>query len=173
MSVSLYDVSVATYLQVLQGASGCLDKAAGHFQAAGTELDAVLDLKLAEDMFNFKWQVIAVAHHSKGAIDGLQSGKFQPPDFTQDLDYAGLQGLISSSISSLQALGAADVDALENNQVIFTLGGNEIPFTATNFILSFSLPNFYFHATTTYDILRMKGVPLGKMDFIGSLRMGA
>ncbi len=172
MSLSLYDVSVATYLQVLQGTSATLEKAAGHFQEAGTDLDSLLVLQLAEDMFNFQWQLIAVAHHSKGAIDGLKSGRFAPPDFSQDLDFTGLQGLINSSISSLQALSASEVEALEGNQVIFSLGGNEIPFSATNFVLSFSLPNFYFHATTAYDLLRAEGVPLGKRDFLGPMRIG-
>jgi len=56
--------------------------------------------------------------------------------------------------------------------VIFKLGANQMPFTTENFVLSFSLPNLYFHATTAYDILRMKGVPLGKRDFLGQMRMG-
>jgi hypothetical protein len=56
---------------------------------------------------------------------------------------------------------------------VFRIGGNEIPFTTTRFLLSFSLPNFYFHATTTYTVLRLHGVPLGKRDYLGQLRIGA
>ncbi len=56
--------------------------------------------------------------------------------------------------------------------MVFKLSDSEVPFTTTNFLLSFSLPNFYFHATTTYDILRMHGVPLGKFDYLGALRVG-
>ena len=56
--------------------------------------------------------------------------------------------------------------------MIFKIGGNEIPFTTENFVMSFSLPNFYFHATTAYDLLRQKGVPIGKMNFLGPMRMG-
>ena len=55
---------------------------------------------------------------------------------------------------------------------MFKIGGNELPFTNENFVQSFSLPNFYFHATTAYDILRMKGVPIGKLDFLGAMKMG-
>jgi hypothetical protein len=64
------------------------------------------------------------------------------------------------------------VESLEGNQVVFSIGDFKMPFTATNFVLSFSLPNVFFHATTAYDILRMKGVPLGKIDFLGQLRIG-
>ena len=56
--------------------------------------------------------------------------------------------------------------------MVFKLGKNELPFTNQNFLLSFSLPNFYFHATTTYDLLRMLGVPLGKMHFLGQMKVG-
>ncbi len=172
MSTSLYDVSVGTYLQILQGVSGTLDKGAAFCAEKGIELSDVLEMRLSEDMFNFKWQVIAVAHHSKGAIDGLKSGTFAPPDFGQDLDYSGLQNLVADSISALQSEDEAAVNALADGKVIFSLGGNEIPFTAENFILSFSLPNFYFHATTTYDILRAQGAPVGKRDFLGAMRVG-
>ena len=135
-------------------------------------MNSLLDLQLADDMFNLKFQLIAVAHHSKGAIDGLKSGRFQPPDFSQDLDYAGLQGLINEAIASLHGESQADIEALAGGNVIFSLGGNEIPFTVPNFILSFSLPNFYFHTTTAYDILRAQGAPLGKRDFLGPMKVG-
>ncbi|MGH6874404.1 MAG: DUF1993 family protein, partial [Aestuariivirgaceae bacterium] len=64
------------------------------------------------------------------------------------------------------------VEALEGNQVIFQIGDFKMPFTATNFVLSFSLPNLFFHATTAYDMLRMKGVPIGKANFLGPMRIG-
>jgi hypothetical protein len=89
-----------------------------------------------------------------------------------ELDYAGLQGLVEKAVTELQAVSAEEIDALEGKAVIFKLGDLEIPFTAENFILSFSLPNFYFHATTTYSMLRMAGVPLGKRDFLGTMRVG-
>jgi len=65
------------------------------------------------------------------------------------------------------------VNGLAGRKVVFKLGGNEIPFTAENFLLSFSLPNFYFHAATAYDILRASGVPLGKLDFLSAMKIGA
>jgi hypothetical protein len=71
----------------------------------------------------------------------------------------------------LSALSAETVNTWEGNDVSFKIGDRVLPFTAVGFLLSFSLPNFYFHATTAYDILRMKGVPLGKRDFLGRLQL--
>lgn len=172
MSISLYDVSVGTYLQVLQGVSGVLDKGAAFCAEKNIGLDDVIQMKLADDMFTLHWQVVATVHQSKGAVDALRSGKFAPPNFDQEFDYSGLQGLVQDAIGELKSEDKAKVDGLADGQVVFSLGGNDIPFTAENFILSFSLPNFYFHATTTYDILRAQGAPLGKRDFLGPLRIG-
>jgi hypothetical protein len=71
----------------------------------------------------------------------------------------------------LQALSREEIDVLEGKRVIFRLSSMQIPFFAENFVLSCSLPNRYFHATTAYDILRMAGVPLGKRDFLGQMRV--
>ena len=71
----------------------------------------------------------------------------------------------------LQQFDRDTVDAWEGKEVVFQIGGNKLPFTAENFVLSFSLPNLHFHATTAYDILRMKGVPLGKRDYLNGLRL--
>ena len=81
--------------------------------------------------------------------------------------------MVAESRDGLARLAKAEVEALAEKSIVFKLGKNELPFTNQNFLLSFSLPNFYFHATTTYDILRMLGVPLGKMDFLGKMKVGA
>jgi hypothetical protein len=88
------------------------------------------------------------------------------------MDYAGLQKYLADALAALTAMTPDSVNKFEGGKVIFKLGGKEIPFTAENFILSFSLPNLYFHTTTAYDILRTKGVPIGKVDFMGALRAG-
>jgi hypothetical protein len=85
---------------------------------------------------------------------------------------AGLQALVGEARDGLAGLDEAEVEALADKSMIFKLGKNELPFTNQNFLFSFSLPNFYFHATTTYDILRMLGVPLGKRNFLGQMKMG-
>ena len=80
--------------------------------------------------------------------------------------------MTAATLHELKAQSREEIDTLGDGKVVFKIGGNEIPFTAENFALSFSLPNFYFHATTLYDILRLHGVPLGKRDFLGKLRIG-
>ncbi|MEZ5501648.1 MAG: DUF1993 domain-containing protein [Halioglobus sp.] len=173
MAISLYDISVANYLQILGGVKGVLEKGVEFAAAHNVALEDIVATRLRDDMQPFKFQVISVYHHSWGAIEGIREGVFTPPPAMPQLDYAGLQGLVDTAISELQAVASAEIDAMEDRVLKFKAGKFEIPFTAANFILSFSLPNFYFHATTTYDILRMQGVPLGKMDFLGRLRVSS
>jgi hypothetical protein len=122
-------------------------------------------------MLPFRFQVLAVAHHSLGAMEGVQAGVFKPPTGPMDQDYAALQKLVADARSGLQKLSRESVDALQGKDVVFQLGERKMPFTAEGFLMSFSLPNLHFHATTAYDILRMKGVPLGKRDYMGQMRM--
>lgn len=172
MSISLYDVSVGTYLQIVEAAAGVLERGAAHCQDNGIDLADVIATRLYDDMQPFHFQAVCISHHSIEAVKALESGEFRPPLDYPEMDYAGLQDLVGKALDDLKALGPDEVNKLAGGRVIFKLGENEIPFTAENFILSFSLPNFYFHATTAYDILRMRGVPLGKRDFLGSMRMG-
>ena len=172
MSVSFYDASVGSYLQILEGAAGVMALGRTHAEENGLDLQEIVMTRLREDMMPFHFQVVSTAHHSWGAIQGIQKGEFSPPSFELDRDYAGLQALIEEARNGLAALDRADVEALAEGKLIFKLGKNEIPFTAKNFLLSFSLPNFYFHATTTYDILRMVGAPVGKMAFLGPMKAG-
>ncbi len=171
MAISLYDISVTNYLQVLGALTGVLDKGAEFAGAGGPALPEIVDTRLHPDMLPFRFQVVSACHHSLGAIRGIREGVFSPPPAMPELDYAGLQGLVADAISGLQAETREGVEALEGKAMKFKMGDFELPFTAENFVLSFSLPNFYFHATTTYDILRMAGVPLGKMDFLGRMRV--
>ncbi|NQZ97523.1 MAG: DUF1993 domain-containing protein [Myxococcales bacterium] len=172
MSISFHDVSVGSYLQVLDGVAGVLDKGSSHAAEAGLDLQEVVMTRLRDDMMPLHFQVVSVAHHSWGAMQGLQKGSFSPPSFDLDKDYAGLRALVDAARNGLAGLDEAEVEALAEKSMVFKLGKNELPFTNQNFLLSFSLPNFYFHATTTYDILRMLGVPLGKMDFLGPMKVG-
>lgn len=172
MSLSLYDVSVASYLQVLHATAGVLEKGKAHCEEAGTDMEDVVESRLIEDMNPFRFQVISVAHHSMGTLKAMASGEFAPPSGYGEPDYAGCQALVQEAIAYAEGLDRDEVNGYESGTITFKLGGNELPFSVANFVNSFSLPNFYFHAATTYDILRMKGVPLGKRDFLGNLRMG-
>lgn len=171
MSISLYDISVASYLQMLSGVSGFLEKGRKHCEDSGIDAGEIVKTQLFDDMLPFQFQVVSVAHHSLGAIRGIMAGEFAPPGGPNELDYAGLQELVTNAARDLEALDADEINSYEGKDVVFKLGDNELPFTAENFVLSFSHPNLYFHAATAYDMLRMKGVPLGKRDFMGRMRM--
>jgi hypothetical protein len=171
MATSLYDHSVANFLQTLTGVQGFLDKGLAHCREKGPDPDEIVEARLYPDMLPFRFQIFSVAHHSLGAINGVKAGVFTPPGELPALDYAGLQGVVADTKSSLQALTREEVDALEGRDVVFKFRDFNMPFVAQNFLLSFSMPNFYFHAATAYDILRSKGAPLGKRDFMGPMRL--
>ncbi|MCZ6619553.1 MAG: DUF1993 domain-containing protein [Gammaproteobacteria bacterium] len=172
MSISLYDLSVGTYLQVVGSTAAFLEKGAAHCVEHEIALDDVVGTSLYPDMSSFHFQAVSVAHHSMGAIKGMLAGEFAPPTGYPETDFGGLQGLINNTLDELKALDADTVNALSGGSIVFKLGENRIPFTNENFVMSFSLPNLFFHATTAYDILRMTGVPIGKRDFLGQMRMG-
>jgi hypothetical protein len=171
MAIALYDLSVASYLQTLGAVVGFLEKGRAHFAANEVDLDEIVETRLFPDMLPFRFQLQSVAHHSLGAIEGAKKGLFQPPPQAPAYDYRGLQELVGAAREGLQKVTPSEVNVLEGRDVVFQLRDFKMPFTAEGFLLSFSLPNFYFHATTAYDILRMKGVPLGKRDFMGQMRL--
>ena len=168
---TFYDMTVGTYAQIVEAATGFLQKGADHCAENGIDLQQIVDTRLYPDMASFHFQVVCITHHSLEALNGMKAGEFTPPNYPE-IDYAGLQAMTAETLGALQAMSPDDVNELESGTLVFKLGGNEIPFTAKNFATSFSLPNFFFHATTAYDILRSKGVPLGKRDFLGALKMG-
>lgn len=171
MAFSLYDASVANFLQTLEAVGGFLDKGLAHFREHGVDPEEIVEARLASDMLPLRFQIASVAHHSRGAIDAARNGTFRPPSAPADLNYARLQALVTEARTTLTAMSTETVNALEGRDVIFHLGDKQLPFVAETFLMTFSLPNFYFHATTAYDILRSKGVPLGKRDFLGRMKM--
>ena len=171
MAFALYDATVANYLQILGAVGGFLDKSLIHFRDKGIDPAEVVETRLAPDMLPFRFQIVSVAHHSRGAIEAVKNGAFSPSMGKPDLDYAALQALVSEARSELSAMTPDAVNALLGRDVAFKFGERTLPFTAEGFLMSFSLPNFYFHATTAYDILRHKGAPLGKRDFMGRLTL--
>jgi uncharacterized protein len=172
MATSFYDLSIGTYLQTLGGVIGFLEKGRAHCEASGIDLNDVVATRLYPDMHPFRFQVFTVEHMTRGALSALESGRFSPPGPLPELDYAGLQRLVADAHADLSKVTRESVDALEDRQVTFQIGDFKMLFTAPNFVLSFSLPNLFFHATTAYDMLRMKGVPIGKANFLGPMRIG-
>jgi hypothetical protein len=171
MAVSFYDLTVGSYTQIVEASLGVLQKGADYCAEKGIALDDVVGSCLIDDMANFHFQVVCITHHSLEALNAMKSGEFLPPNY-EARDYAGLQALTQGTLDTLKGMSEEEVNGLAGGSLVFKLGGNEIPFTNVNFALSFSLPNFYFHATTAYDILRSKGVPLGKRDFLGAMKIG-
>jgi uncharacterized protein len=171
MAFSLYDATVTNYLQILGAVGGFLEKSLTHFKEKGVDPAEVVEARLAPDMQPLRFQIVSVAHHSRGAMQAANSGVFVPPSGKPDLDYAALQGLVTEARHELAALTPEAVNALAGRDVTFKVGERALPFVAEGFLMSFSLPNFFFHATTTYDILRHKGAPLGKRDFMGRLQL--
>ena len=171
MTSSLYDTCVPSYLQTLGALKGVLAKGEQYASENGIDVGEICGYRLRDDMAPFTFQVVSVWHHSKGAIEGLKKGEFTPPPKLGDLTYEQLQGLVQEAMDSLQAESRETIDALAQEPLTFKVGDSQIPFVASDFIQSFSLPNFYFHATTTYVALRELGVPLGKMDYLGQLRV--
>lgn len=171
MAFSLYDATVANYLQILGAVGGFLDKSLAHFRDKGIDPAEVVETRLAPDMLPFRFQIASVAHHSRGALEATRSGVFVPPTTSPDQDFAALQALVAEARNELSAWTPESVEAVIGRDVVFKLGDRSLPFTAEGFLMSFSLPNFFFHATTAYDILRHKGAPLGKRDFMGKLKL--
>ncbi|MEM1436452.1 MAG: DUF1993 domain-containing protein [Pseudomonadota bacterium] len=172
MSVSLSELTVATYRQVLPAMLGVLEKGAAFAADSGMNADELVEARLHPEMSPLHFQIVSVVHHSLAAVRGVLSGEFHPPSGYPELDYAGFTPFLEQALSEINALSAAEIDGRAGGQVLFKLSAQTVPFTTENFLLCFSLPNLFFHATTGYDILRAQGVPLGKMDFLGPMRIG-
>jgi hypothetical protein len=122
-------------------------------------------------MLPFAYQVKSTAVHSLGAIEGVRRGTFSPDMSPPPETFAALKVRIAETLGALEKIEPAEIDSYIGRDMRFVRGEHRLDFTAENFFLSFSQPNFYFHATTTYDILRSKSVPIGKRDFTGKLRL--
>jgi hypothetical protein len=171
MAFSLYDATVANFLQILGATEALMTKSLAHFTEKGVDPAEIVETRLCADMLPLRFQVVSLAHHSRGAIMAAQNGVFVPPSGQPDLDYAALQALVTEARTGLAALSPETVNALVDRDVTFKIGDRTLLFTAEGFLMSFSLPNFFFHATTAYDILRHKGAPIGKRDFMGRLKL--
>lgn len=172
MNQLLSETVISTYQQILPSVLGYLEKGQAHYETIGEDANDAVNLRLIDDMQPLHFQMISVAHHSMNALTSAKTGKAGPPDFSLAFDYVRLTAHVQSALDAVNAADASELDARAGEPVTFRMGKTELPFTVANFLLSFSLPNFYFHATTGYDLLRAKGVKLGKGDFLGKMRMG-
>jgi hypothetical protein len=170
MPTSLYDLSVPTVLQTMRSVGGFLGRAATHFANTGADADKFVNTRLFDDMAPFHFQIEAAWHHAVWGVETLKTGAFTPPALVGPVPFADLQAMIGKGETALEAFVPEEINACAGKHLDLQIGPRRLAFTAENFILSFSQPNFYFHAITAYNILRSRGVPLGKRDFEGRLR---
>ncbi len=170
MTLSLYAATIPSYRQTLGAVSGLLRTAQLFCADKGLEPSELIQARLAPDMLPFAYQVKSTAVHSLGAIEGVRRGVFSPDKTPPPETFADLEARITATLSALEAIEPAEVESFIGRDMRFEFGDRRIDFTAEEFLLSFSQPHFYFHATTAYDILRWQGVPIGKRDFLGKLR---
>ena len=172
MQLTFYDVSIPCYQQMLDSTASILEKGQQHAEANDMTLEEISNYRLHESMLPFSFQIISVWHHSLGAITGMREGLFMPPPDKPGIDYAGLRGLIGEAQDAMAAETQDSMEALSGEHMLFRFGTNEVPFTTDNFLATFSKPNVYFHITTAYAMLRQLGVPLGKLDYLGNMKVG-
>lgn len=173
MPVSLYTASVGHFLQIVPPIAALIDKAEAHCAETGTAHDALASACLAEDMWPFAKQVAMVAAHSGGAIEGIRKGEFGPDLSPPPATFAEMRDRLAQAQDVLAGTSEAELEGLMGRDMCFKFGDFRRDFTVEDFLLTFSVPNFYFHATTAYAVLRNQGVKVGKMDFLGALRLKA
>ena len=171
MPFSLYDAVVPSNLQILRAIDALLDKAEAFCAEQGRSESDLIEARLAPDMLPFGYQVKSCAVHSIGGIEGVKAGSFSPDMSPWPTELAGLHAVLQGAVASLNGVDRDALDAMAENDTQFAFGETKLPFTGANFLLSFSQPNFYFHATTAYAILRAQGLKLGKRDFLGTPRI--
>lgn len=171
MTISLYDATVPTFIQIVAAAQGFLARTAKHCAENGINADDLVEARLISDMLPLRFQVASIAKHSAKAIEDAQKGSSTVPGQLATTSFAGLQQELAQTAAQLAKYTREDLDSLQGREVVFKLPNLDLKFTAENYLLSFALPNFFFHATTAYDILRIKGIPVGKRDFLGAVRI--
>jgi hypothetical protein len=170
MATSFYDLSVPTFLQTVRAVRGFLDRAASHCAETGADPDDFVNARLFDDMAPFHFQIEAAWHHSVWGLEAVKTGVFAPPGLVGPVPFPDLQAMIGKAETALEAFTPDEVNGWAGKALDLQIGPRRLAFTSETLILSFSLPNFYFHAVTAYDILRSRGVPLGKRDYEGRLR---
>jgi len=171
MSFTLYKAFVPTCLQMLGSLDKLVDKAAEHCAEKGAGDEDVACLKLAPDMFDFAYQVRSACVHSLGAIEAVRRGTFSPDMGEAPRTFKAMKAALAETVAALEAMDPGELDTYLGKPMEFHIGDHVIPFVAEDFLLSFSQPNFFFHMTTAYSLLRAEGLKIGKREYLGALRL--
>ncbi|MDD3799650.1 MAG: DUF1993 domain-containing protein [Novosphingobium sp.] len=174
MPLSLHAALVPGWLQTLGACRSWLDKAESHCRDTGLDPAELIEARLIADMLPFKYQVKSCAVHSMGAIEGVRRGTFSPDMSEPPAGFAALRERVDEAVAVLGGVTVEEMEGFIGQPMLFTIGDKyRLDFTAENFLLGFTQPNFHFHATTAYGILRARGVALGKVDYLGAMPIGA
>ena len=166
MAVSMYKSSAPIFVQFLTALGGVLDKAQAYADAKKLDHGVLLNTRLAPDMFPLVRQVRSATDHALAATGKLAG--VEPPSFSNtEATIPELKDRINKTVDFIKGLKPAQIDGTEDKEIMFKLPSGERKFTGQGLLLNFCLPNFYFHATTAYDILRHCGIEIGKRDFMG------
>ena len=166
MSLTMYEVSVPSFLRMLKGLSRVLDKAVAHAAAGKTNPEALLALRLNPTMWNLAEQVRAACNFPVRACVRL-GGAAMPQFDGKDDSFEALKQRIAFTLKFVEGVAPADFAGSENKEIIFPRGDAQQKMSGRDYLLNFALPNFYFHLTAAYAILRQHSVPLEKEDYLG------
>jgi uncharacterized protein len=168
MTLSMYQASVPLMIRMLTNLKGIVQKAAEHVKAKKIDESALLNARLFPDMFVFTRQVRLACDFARGT--GARLAGMEPPAYEDnEQSFAELVARIDRSIEYLGTLKAQQLDGSETREIVRPIRGEPKKFTGINYLLQFALPNFFFHVTTAYAILRHSGIEIGKTDYIGAL----
>lgn len=167
MATELYDLTVTPFTRGLRALSGLLDKAVAHAQATGVDPETYLSLRIIDDMNPLLKQVQTACDSPKLCVSRL-SGVPAPVHDDSETTIADLKTRIDQTLAYIASVPREAIDGQEAREVTLKFPGGEMQFLGQPYVTGFAIPNFYFHLTTAYDLLRGAGVPLGKRDYMGA-----
>ena len=162
----MYDSSIAPISHSLKALAAILKKAEAHCEAKKIDPNALLTARLFPDMLTLIRQVLIATDHAKGCGARL-SGTANPSFPDEEKTFAELQARIAKTLDFLGSLKREQFADAAKRTVTIKVGGKDVELTGATYLSSSALPNFYFHVTTAYNILRHNGVEIGKGDFLG------
>lgn len=169
MSLSIYDACVPVFVRGLDNLSAILEKAVLHVEAQALDAADLIDARLAPDMLTLAGQVQRASDASKAC--GSRLAGIEIPSFADDeKTFPQLQARIAKTVTFLQSLDPPRIEGSAERMITINVARAPLTISGKALLLTFSLPNFFFHVTTAYDILRQQGVTIGKMDYLGNLQ---
>jgi len=173
MSGLLYSATVPSFLQMLPQMAALIDKAEAHCTANGLPPGELLNARLADDMWHLSLQFRSCWSHSSDAVDSALSGT-RNVDYTEPpADFGYLRRRIGEAITRLREVNPDDLDRVQDGEVNIRAGEHRLKFAVPDYLMRFALPNFYFHCSIAFAILRNQGLQIGKADFLGPLPLKA